>query len=339
MAADATEYDCRALARTTDRLLRRLATPLAGVALVYVAGVAGWMAFGLGFVDALTQTSLTMTTVGLAVGHELTTGEKLFSIFLAVGGVSVFLAFLAVLSGAIAEGQITIGNRRRRMDRRIAELRDHYILCAYGRVGRAVARELEAEGVPLVVIDQKDELEDLMRYDGVLHIIGDPTRSATLHQAGIERARALVCAVDSDADSVYITLTARSINPDIFIVARAGEPESADRLTRAGANRIVSPYVTSGRHMALLAVRPRMVDYVDVATVGDGTLRLEEVLIEEGSPLVGRPLGEAAAGGLALLLRRAGGEAVANPNPGERLAAGDLVVVLAESGARERPRV
>ena len=315
-----------------DRLLR-LAPPLLGVLLVYVAGIVGWLAFGLGFVDAITQTTLTLTTVGLSTGRALTTGEKLFTAAIALGGVSAFLAFLAVLSGAIADGQLTLGTRRRRMERRIGDLRDHFILCAYGRVGRAVARELEAEGAPFVVIDQKEELEDLMRNDGVLYVIGDPTHETVLRHAGIERARALLCAVDSDAASVYISLTARSINPDIFIVARAGEPESPDRLLKAGANRVVSPYVTSGRHMALLALRPRVVDYVDIATGGDRAVRMEEVLIEAESPLVGRTVGEASAGALPLLLRHPDGVTIQNPAASESVGAGDLLILFGEGAA------
>ncbi|MDQ4144479.1 MAG: NAD-binding protein [Actinomycetota bacterium] len=214
------------------------------------------------------------------------------------------------------------------MQRRIDSLKGHFIICAYGRVGRAVAREFEAEGVPFVVIDVKEELEERMQSDGVLYLIGDPSSEAVLRQAGIERAHGLVCAVDSDAANVYITLSARALNPDIFITARAGEPESPERLYRAGANRVISPYVTSGRHMALLTLRPRVVDYLEVA--GARGLRLEEVVIEAGSPLAGRELGEVAGEAVPVLLRRATGETIANPSPNETLQAGDLLLLYGE---------
>jgi voltage-gated potassium channel len=306
--------------------------------LVYVAGVVGWLAFGVNFVDALTATSLTMTTVGFSVGRALTSGEKLFTVGIALGGVSAFLAFLAVLSGEIVEGRLGVGRRRRRMERRIEDLRDHFILCAYGRVGRAAARELEAEGMPFVVIDRKEELEELLRSDGMLYLIGDPTHESVLLHAGIERAKALLCAVDSDADSVYITLTARSLNAKLFIVARAGEPDSPGRLMRAGADRVISPYVTSGRHMVALGLRPRVLDYVEIATSRDPRARLEEVMIDAGSPLEGRTVAEAAGGALPLLLRRSEGGTVPNPQATDRVNAGDLLVLFGEGERRTLER-
>ncbi len=215
------------------------------------------------------------------------------------------------------------------MQRRIDRLHGHFIICAYGRVGRAVAREFEAEGVPFVVIDIKEELEERLISDGVLYLIEDPASEAVLRRAGIERAQGLVCAVDSDAANVYITLTARALNPAIFITARAGEPESPERLYRAGANRVISPYVTSGRHMALLTLRPRILDYLEVAGDRQG-LRLEELLIESGSALVGRELAEVAGEAVPLLLRRVTGDTIPNPSPREVLQAGDLLLLYGE---------
>lgn len=219
------------------------------------------------------------------------------------------------------------------MQRRIQDMRDHVIVCAYGRVGRAVARELEGEGQRYVVIDSKAELEPQMVSDGVAYLIGDPTSEALLNAAGIDRARAVVSAVDSDADNVFITLTARSINPKLYIVARAADPESPDRLYRAGTDRVISPYVTSGRHMALLALRPRVVDYLEVRGRDDRPLRLEEVLVDDGSPFVGRALGEVVGDATPLVVRRADGNTISSPGPSETLHAGDLVVVLGEPGA------
>ncbi|MCA1836456.1 MAG: NAD-binding protein [Actinobacteria bacterium] len=163
------------------------------------------------------------------------------------------------------------------MQRRITELRDHHIVCAYGRVGRAAAREFEADGVPFVVIEVKPELEEDLKRDGVLYLMGNSSSEAILRAAGIHRARGLVCAVDSDAENVYITLVARSLNPTISIVARASEDAAADRLYRAGANRVVSPYATSGRRMALIALRPEVVDFFDLARSGTGAVRIAEL--------------------------------------------------------------
>lgn len=215
--------------------------------------------------------------------------------------------------------------RRRRMQHRLEDLRDHTIVCAYGRVGRAAARELEAEGVPFVVIEPREEAEARMRADRVLHLTGDPTSEPVLRRAGIERAKGLLCAVDSDATNVYITLTARSLNPDIYIVARASEADSPDRLRRAGANRVISPYRSSGQRMAHLVLRPRVVDSLEV--LGK---RLQELIVESGSPLVGRTLGEACEGAVPLLVHRADGETCMHPEVDEIVQADDHILVWGE---------
>ena len=207
------------------------------------------------------------------------------------------------------------------MEERIERLTDHYIVCAYGRVGRAAARELEKEGVPFVTIDSKEDLEAQMRRDGVLYIIGDPTWESILRQAGIERARGIICAVDDDATNVYVTLTARSLNPDIYIVARASSPETPTRLKRAGANRVISPYRSSGRQMALLVLRPRVVDSLEVLG-----RRLEELAVEHGSPLIGQTVEQACGSAVPLLIHRAGGETLTHPGPEVIVQAGDRIL-------------
>lgn len=311
-----------------DSVAARLRLPLIGILVVYTYGVIGYVLFGFGVVDALYMTSLALTTAGFNPVGDLTAGEKSFTISIAIFGVTLFLVILAMITSLMAEGRIGIASRRKRMQKRIDQLRDHFVICAYGRVGRTVARELEGEGVPFVVIDRLDELEPQMQQDGVLYIIGDPTSEQVLQQAGIERARALVTAVDSDADNVYITLTGRSINPELFIVARASEPKSPERLYRAGANRVISPYVSSGRHMALLALRPRVVDYLEIVGHDQEPLRLEEVLVEADSPLIGKPLAEVAGSATPLVLRHDSGEIVTNPDGTTPLTVGDLIVLV-----------
>lgn len=323
----------RGSANPVAALRRRLAPLVLGVATIYLYGVAGYMLFGFDAYDATAMTILTVTTVGFSTPGPLSLGERIFTASLALLGVSGFLALLAVLGAALAEGEFTTASRRRRLDRQIDTLEGHYIVCAYGRVGRTVARELEGEAVPFVVVETKEDLEALMRQDGVLHLVGDPTSEGVLRRAGVDRARGVICAVDSDAANVYICLTARSLNPRLFIVARASEPESPDRLFRAGADRVVSPYVTSGRHMALLALRPRVVDYVDVFGLGERKVRLDELLVEEGSPLAGRTLAEVCGEAVALLIQRADGTSVPNPASGETVRGGDVIVLFGEPQA------
>jgi voltage-gated potassium channel len=293
-------------------------------------GLVGYKLFGFSLVDAVYLTLSALTTEGFATPVELSDGAKIFTVSLSLFGVTVFVAVLGVLASALMDGKLINKSRRWSMQRRISELRDHHIICAYGRVGRAAAREFEADGVPFVVIEVKPELEEDLKRDGVLYLIGNSSSEALLRAAGIHRARGLVCAVDSDAENVYITLVARSLNPNISIVARASEDAAADRLYRAGANRVVSPYVTSGRRMALIALRPEVVDFFDLARSGSGAVRIEELLVSEHSKLVGQTVAQVCGSATALLIRRAAGELVPNPSRDTVVKAGDLVVAFGE---------
>jgi voltage-gated potassium channel len=316
--------------RAADRGV--VAAACAGAAVVLV-GVIGYLVFGYGPGSAVAMTLLTLTTVGFSTARGLRTDVLLFTAGLAVLGVSLFATIVGLAATAIVEGRVSFFSRSRRMQRRIDELREHFIVCAYGRVGRTVARELENEHVPFVVIDTKGELQADMERDGVPYLIGTASDEQLLRRAGIERARGLICAVDSDAENVYITLVARSIRPDLLIVARAAEDKSADRLVRAGADKVVSPYVTSGRRMANLAIRPHVVDFFDIARAGQPDLRLEELVITLDSPLVGRALQDLTGPTVPLLLRRHGGLLFANPGRELRLEPGDTLVVCGEPGA------
>jgi voltage-gated potassium channel len=318
--------------RVSD-LARRLIVLGAVVVALFAYGIGGYMLLGFGLVDAAYMTTLAVTTAGFNPVRSLDGIEQIFTMTIAVFGVTTFIAILTVLGGALAEGRFGVLSRRRRMQRRIDGLRGHFIVCAYGRVGRTTAREFEADGAAFVVIDGLEDLEEQMIRDGVNHIVGDPSSEVVLRSAGIDRARGLVCAMDSDAVNVFITLVARSINENIFIVARASEATAADRLYKAGADRVVSPYVTSGRHMALLSQRPHVVDYLEVATLDAPGLRLDEIQVESGSTLVDKTLNELAPDIVALAVRRSSGEILANPDPDLRVEAGDLLIVLGDEEA------
>lgn len=300
----------------------------AGVAIMLSYGLVGYLLFGFNLVDAVYLTLSALTTEGFATPVTLSDGAKIFTVSLSLFGVSLFVAVLGVLTTALVDGQLVHRSRRWSMQRRITELRDHHIVCAYGRVGRAAAREFEADGVPFVVIEVKPELEEELKRDGVLYLMGNSSSEAVLRAAGIHRARGLVCAVDSDAENVYITLVARSLNPQIHIVARASEDAAADRLYRAGADRVVSPYATSGRRMALIALRPEVVDFFDIVRSGSAAVRIAELLVAEDSKLVGQTLDQVCGPATALLIRRASGELLPNPGRETTVKAGDLVVTF-----------
>jgi voltage-gated potassium channel len=303
-----------------------------GAALVglVVVGTLGYMVLeGWSFLDALFMTVTTLTTVGFGEVRPLDTSGQVFTMVLVIVGVAIALVGISLMAALIAEGEIGGSTGRKRMERRIEQLRDHIVVCAYGRVGRAAVRELQDAGVPHVVIDPKEELRERLEADGVIYMLDDCTSEAVLRRAGVEHAQALICAVDSDATNVYITLTARALNPDLFIVARSSEPGSAERLERAGANRVVSPYTSSGRHMVRMARDPSLIDVFDEGS--RHRIDIEERAIDEDSPLIGRTV--AALPHTVLALRRADGQTVPNPND-LTIGAGDVLLLLRDDRLR-----
>lgn len=297
----------------------RLAVPLALFGGVVFMGVVGYILSGFSFGESL---SLAWADVSPADPFtQLQGGPRYLALTITALGSVALLAVIVTALSIATEGGLGQSSRRRRMEEQIERLTDHYIVCAYGRVGQAATRELKAEGVSFVAIDNKEDLEPQMRKDGILYIIGDPTSESVLQQAGIERARGIVCAVDSDATNVYVTLTARSLNPEIYIVARASSAETPARLQRAGANRVISPYGSSGRQMALLVLRPRVVDSLQVLG-----RRLEEVAVEHGSHLIGQTVALVCGAAVPLLIHRAGGETLTNPGPDVLVEAGDRIL-------------
>ena len=310
-------------------LRRRLRWVFAALIAVVVFGVVGYVVLeGWSLLDALYMTVLTLTTVGFREVRPLDTSGRVFTMVLLVMGVGLALVAVSLIARLVADPGVGARSRRKRMQRQIDQLHDHTIICAYGRVGRAVARELQRAGAPFLVIDPKEELRERMAEDGVAFLIDDPSSEAVLRTAGVDRARSLVCAVDSDATNVYITLIARSLRPDLTIVARASEPGSPERLEHAGANRVVSPFVTSGQHMATMAMRPEVVDVV--GTENDParpTIAVEEQLIEAGSALAETAVGSA--GSSVLAIRRSDGQVVAAPSAETLVHAGDTVLLLA----------
>ena len=294
--------------------------------LIMTYGVVGYMVFERwSFLDALYMTTIALTTVGFTEARPLDASGRAFTITLVVLGVGLAVVTVSLIAALIAEGELGARRRRRRMDRKIEELRNHFIVCAYGRVGRAAARELEAMHVPFIAIERLEDLRTRLEADGVLFMIDDPSLEPVLRRAGVDRARGLVCAVDSDATNVYITLMARSLNPDLLIVARASEPGSPERLQRAGAERVVSPFTTSGRHMARMVADPGL---VDVLELGSRTLfkDVEERAIERGSDLEGRTVADAP--GAVLAIHHADGAVTPKPEPTATLSNGDVILLL-----------
>ncbi|HZD71845.1 MAG TPA: potassium channel protein [Actinomycetes bacterium] len=314
-----------------DRILLRFRLPLALLLLVTAYGVVGYRVLERwSLLDALYMTVITLSTAGFREVHPLGVVGQAFTISLILGGVMALFVVLGVVTELVVSGQLARVLKRRSMDIRIGRLDRHYVVCAYGRVGRAVADELARQGLPFVVIEPLERLAATLDEQDVPHIAGDPTVEEVLRRAGIERAQSLVCAVDSDAANVYITLTARALNPRLVIVARASNPASVDKLVRAGADQVVSPYALSGRRMAFLAQHPAVVDFLDLMSIAPD-LRLEQILVRPGSVLDGTTVGEASTvhgNATILAVKPVTGQPIAYPRPDVRLAAGDRVVVL-----------
>jgi voltage-gated potassium channel len=314
-----------------NRILARSRLPVLIVMLAIGYGTAGyWLVEGKSMLDAVYATMLTLSTLGVEEGPPPGPGGKIFTVSLILFGVVALFTAIGVGTEVVASGELGRWLRMNQASRNIGHLSGHYVICAYGRVGRAVLEELRRRKYSLVVIESKPELEPLLAEHGVRYISGDPADESVLRQAGIERARGLICAVDSDAANVFITLTARALNPGLRIVARASERASINKLVRAGADEVVSPYGLTGRRMAVLAVQPSVLEVLDLLNLGSD-IRLEEVAVRVGTHLDGLTIAEARAryAGVAILaLKKPGSGVSANPDHQVRLAPGDLIVAL-----------
>jgi voltage-gated potassium channel len=315
---------------------RHVRTWVIAVLSVTVIGAAGYaVMFRWPIDDAVYMTVITLTTVGFREVHELVGfPERLWTMVLAVSGVAIIFGTIGIVAESIVSEAASGQREVKRMREAVDGLRDHYIVCGYGRVGSTVTRELVHTHQRFVVIDILASSLERAAADGHLVVMGDATNDDTLLQAGVDRARGLITTIDSDANNVYVTLSSRALNPKLFIVARANTAGSEAKLTQAGANRIVSPYVMAGRRIAELAIRPRVADFIDAAlSHGNLSFSLEEVEIDEESPLLGVTVGQLRADGVVTLaILQPDGAYVANPSEDRALLAGENVIA---SGSTE----
>ena len=305
--------------------------PVIALAFSLVYGTVGFVVLeGFSPLNALYMTVTTLTTVGFGEIEPLGPGGRIFTLSLIAIGFTASFTLLAILTSLVASGQLGRSLSRRTMRQRIDALRDHYIVCAFGRVGQAAVEELVSQGAGVVVVEVDPSREAAMVEAGVLYLLDDPQKEDVLEQAGIERARGLLCAVDSDAANVYITLLARARNPDLFIIGRASSTESVEALRRAGSDRVVSPYRLSGTRMAALAFQPAMLEFVDMVSVAPD-LRIEELVLGDRSPLAGASVREVASpydGVMIMAVRSPDGALLVPPRADTVLNAGDLLIVV-----------
>lgn len=312
---------------------------LAGV-LTVLGGIGYKLIEGWSWGESFYMVFITLSTVGFSEVEPLSAVGRIWTVMLIVAGVGTIGYLVAGVFELLMEGSIYGFRRQKRMENLIAQLLGHTIICGYGRVGRQVVKDFQAAGKEIVVVDAIDP-EGRLEAQGIPHVVGKAESESTLQAAGIERAAGIVAAVDSDTENVFITLTARQLNPEIRVIARASDSDTARKLKLVGAERVVSPYVASGKRMAHLALRPHAVDFFDVLSDPLRELQVEmhEIEITAGSQLAGRTLRDldlrGTTGTIAVALRT-GTHTALNPDPDVRMEVGSRLVAMgtAEQCAR-----
>ena len=309
---------------------RRLAGALGALALVVVAGTIGYLFLGFSRLNALFQTVTTVSTVGFREVEPLSSNGQIFTMVLIVLGVGAAFYAFGVIIETFIEGRLNELLGRRRMDRTIAAQSGHVVICGAGRVGRSISDEVAASGRSAVVVEIDP---DKAAASPVPTVVGDATDDDVLRAAGIERASALVAAVETDADNSFIVLSARALNPDLFVVARARSVDSEQKMRRAGADRVVNPQSIGGSRMAAFVLHPHVAEFVDVVMHEQSIeYRLEEVPIGARSPIAGRTLRDAhlrdQTGALVLALREPDGTFRTNPPPDTEMQVGQVIIAI-----------
>lgn len=299
-------------------------------------GIEGWP-----LLDALYMTVITLGTVGFREVHELSDAGRIFTIFLIIFGVSVLGYLVGSLAQIMFEGQFQRIIGRKKVEKKVEALKDHYIICGFGRMGSLICRELSARPLPFVVVEKNGETIEKVKEEGYLFLHGDATDDETLLKAGIKSAKGLISVVTSDTENVYITLTARGLNPDLYILARSGEEGSEIKLRRAGANKVVSPYLIGGSRMAQAILRPNVVDFIEIATGRENLeLQMEEISIPDHSRFIGENLVSSGfrkeTGVIIIGIKKSTGKMVFNPSSHARIEAGDTLIVLGEPAAIQK---
>jgi voltage-gated potassium channel len=307
--------------------------------LIVSLGTTGYMAIdGWRFLDAFSMTAITLGTIGFKEVHDLSDPGKIFTVVLIVFGVT-FLGYTAgKLAQSMFEGQLQRFIGRQKVEKTIESMKNHYIICGYGRMGSLICREFAAENLPFVVIENQQHVVEKLEEDGRPFIRGNATEDDILLKAGIKRAKGLISVVTSDTENVYITLTARGLNADLYILARSGDPGSEIKLQRAGANKVVSPHQIGGSRMAQAILKPNVVDFIEIATGrGHYDLQMEEIFIPDRSPFAGKNILDAGfrrqTGVIIVGIKKKSGKMVFNPESGSLIEAGDTLIVLGESSA------
>jgi voltage-gated potassium channel len=297
-------------------------------------GTGGYMTIeGWPFDDAIYMTIITLATVGYGEVHQVSGGGRIFTIFLIVAGVGYFMYVVGLLVQFLVEDRIRVILGRRKLDKQIARLKDHYIICGYGRIGRVLARYLTERYLNVVIIEKNESRQAAMDEDGVLYLVGEATDESLLLRAGIKDAKGLITAVATDADNVFLTLIAKQLNPGLFIVARSIQITAKRTLQAAGANTVISPYDLGARRMAHAILRPTVIKFLELAFADDSTdIQVEEIQVRSTSQLLNVALKDSGIRQkldlIILTIKKADGTMIFNPKADTRMETDDTLVVV-----------
>ena len=317
--------------------MKKIITSIFILLLILAYGTLGYMLIeGTNLTDAIYMTVISITTVGFSEVIPLSPAGKYFTIILIFGGVGLFLFIVSLITQAMVEGGLHTFLGRRNMEKKLAGLKNHYIVCGFGRIGKVISKILHENRRTFVIIENNPEEIKIIKELGYLVMAGDSTSDDTLQKAHINNAKALIAVTSSDADNVYIILSARVLNPNIFILARSSGKKGAEsKLLRSGANKVFSPYEIGARRMAQSLVRPTVIDFIDL-TVHDGELglRLEELRVSDKATFANKTLMDSGIRSeydlIVVAIKREKGEMLFNPNPNTQILPGDILVVLGE---------
>ncbi len=304
---------------------------------ILVIGTSGYMLLeDISFTDAIFMTVISITTVGFKEVFPLSDTSKFFTIFLIFGGVGLFLYIVSMITEVMVEGGLQSFLGRRNMEKRLAGIKEHYIVCGFGRIGKVICKILHENNRSFIIIENDpDEIKAIDEL-GYLVLSGDATNDDILIKAHIDQAKSLIAVTSSDADNVYIILSAKGLNPDIYILARSsGKLGAETKLLRAGADKVISPYDIGARRMAQSIIRPTVIDFIDLTVHhGELGLRLEELRVSENAAFVNKTLMDSGIRQehdlIVVAIKREKGEMLFNPNPSTEILAGDILVVLGE---------
>lgn len=312
--------------------LRRLIVPGLILLAILIVGIIGYRRLeGWSVIDSAYMVVITLSTVGFREVHDLSPYGRLFTIGIIVTGVGTAIYAVGQFIEIVLEGQLIGFRRKRKMEKEITSLKDHYIICGFGRVGHQVSVELASAKIPYVILDSKPETAAELAEKNIPNIIGDITTDQLLISANIKSAKGLIAAADSDTANVFVTLSARVLNPNLTIIARASSINAEEKLKKAGANKVISPYFIAGKRMAQVLTKPAAIDYLDTVLYSEHLeLEMRECRVNGNSKINGKTLSESQVrqktGAHIVAIRKADGSFNYQPAADSKIESGDILV-------------